>query len=118
MSLVFYVVIAVALGVAGAVQVLLNSSLNRSADLPLTALVVNMVAAGTALVVYLVFSRQSLTVLRDAEWFSFLGGVLGMIIVVGSAFLIPRLGITTASSIIIVSQLSFALVADHVMTNL
>ena len=113
MTLVFYIFIAVAVGIAGGSQVLVNSNLNKTADLPLTALVVNIVAGATILAVYLMFSRQSFSVLRNADWYSFLGGVLGVIIVMGSTFLIPRLGITVASSIIIVSQLSFAMVADH-----
>ena len=113
MALAVYVLIAVAVGVAGGMQVLVNANLNKTADLPLTGLVVNMVAGVTMLAVYLLFSRQSFTVLRDADWYAYLGGVLGVIIVLGSTFLIPKLGLTVASSIIIVSQLSFALVADH-----
>ncbi|MFA5880717.1 MAG: DMT family transporter [Eubacteriales bacterium] len=113
MALVFYIIIAAVVGIAGGSQVLVNSNLNKTADLPLTALVVNIVAGVTILAVYLVFSRQSFSVLRNADWYAFLGGVLGVIIVMGSTFLIPRLGITAASSIIIVSQLTFAMVADH-----
>ena len=113
MTLVFYIFIAVAVGIAGGSQVLVNSNLNKTADLPLTTLVVNIVAGVTILTVYLIFSRQSFNVLRNADWYSFLGGVMGVIIVMGSTFLIPKLGITVASSIIIVSQLSFAMVADH-----
>ncbi len=113
MSLMFYVIVAVAVGIAGALQVLVNSSLNRSAGLPLTTLVVNVTATVTILVIYLVFSRESPAVLKNADWYSYLGGVLGVIIVMGSTYLIPKLGITSASSIIIVTQLFFAMVADH-----
>lgn len=113
MTLAFFVLIAVIVGVSGGLQVLVNSSLNRSADLLLTTLVVNLVAAVTALIIYLTVSRQSIVVLKEADWYAFLGGILGVIIVMGSTFLIPRLGITVTSSIIIVSQLTFAMVADH-----
>lgn len=113
MALTFYILIAVAVGIAGGMQVLVNSSLNRSAGLPLTTLVVNLVAAVTILAIYLIFSRQSFSVLRNADWYAFTGGILGVIIVMGSTFLIPRLGLTITSSIVIVSQLSFAMIADH-----
>lgn len=111
--LLFYVLIAVAVGVAGGAQGLVNSNLNKSADLPLTTLVVNIVATIAVIIIYLIFSRQSFTVLKEAEWFSYLGGLLGMVVVMGSTFLVPKLGITAASSIVIVSQLTFAVIADH-----
>jgi len=113
LTLVFFIAIAAAVGVAGGLQVLVNSSLNRSADLPLTTLVVNLVATVTVLIIYFIFSRQSFAVLKNADWYAFLGGVLGVIVVMGSTYLIPKLGITITSSIIIVSQLSFAMIADN-----
>lgn len=108
-----YIVIAVAVGVAGGMQVLVNSNLNKSADLPLTTLVVNMVAAIAVLSIYLIFSRQSFAVLKNADWYAFLGGLLGVIIVMGSTFVVAKMGVTLTSSIIIVSQLCFAMIADH-----
>jgi transporter family-2 protein len=82
-------------------------------DLPLTTLVVNLVAVGSVLLIYLIFSRQSFALLKNANWYSLLGGILGVIIVMGSTYLIPKLGLSVTSSIIIVSQLSFAMAADH-----
>lgn len=113
MTLVLYISIAVAVGLAGGLQGLVNSNLNKSADLPLTTLVVNIVAAIAVMAIYLLFSRQSFAVLKNADWWAFLGGLLGVIVVMGSTFLIPKLGITITSSIIIVSQLCFAMIADH-----
>lgn len=113
MALVFYILIAVTVGISGGAQVLVNSNLNRTADLTLTTLVVNLTATAGAIIIYLAVSRQSFGVLKNADWYAFLGGILGLIIVMGSTFLIPKLGITMASSVIIVSQLSFAMVADH-----
>ncbi len=113
MTLAFYILIAVAVGIAGGTQVLVNSNLNKSADLPLTTLVVNMVAGVTILIIYLIFSRQSFTVLKNADWYAFLGGILGVAIVMGSTFLVPKLGLTIISGIAIASQLCFALAADH-----
>ncbi len=113
MSLAFYIFLAAVVGIAGGAQVLVNSNLNKSADLPLTTLVVNIIAGVTILIIYLIFSRQSFSVLKNADWYAYLGGLFGVIIVMGSTFLIPKIGITVTSSIIIVSQLSFAMVADH-----
>ncbi len=111
--LLFYIAIAIAVGVSGGLQVLVNSNLNKSADLPLTTLVVNMVASLAVLTIYLIFSRQSFTVLKNADWYAFMGGLLGVIIVMGSTFVVTKMGITLTSSIIIVSQLCFAMIADH-----
>ncbi len=109
----FYVLIAVAVGTAASTQVILNSNLNKTAHLSLTVLVVNTVAMLSSLVIYLLFSRQSFAVLRDADWYAFLGGFLGLVIVMGSTFLIPKLGVSLTTGIIIVAQLSFAMIADH-----
>lgn len=113
MSLVLFIGLAVVVGLAGGLQVLVNSNLNKTVDLPLTTLVVNVVAAAAVLTIYLIFSRQSPAVLKNANWYAFIGGLLGVIIVMGSTFLIPKLGLSITSSIIIVSQLTFAMVADH-----
>lgn len=113
MSIYHYILIAASVGVAVGLQAVINSNLNKVADLTLTTLVVNIVALLVVLPVYLIFSRQSLSVLKEADTYSLVGGVLGVFIVMGSTFLIPRLGVTIASSIIIVSQLAFAMLVDH-----
>lgn len=113
MALVLFIGLAVVVGISGGLQVLVNSNLNKTADLPLTTLVVNVVASAAVLIIYFIFSRQSFTVLKNADWYSFLGGLLGVIIVMGSTYLIQKLGLSVTSSIIIVSQLTFAMAADH-----
>lgn len=113
MTIALYITIAIAVGLAGGLQGLVNSNLNKSADLPLTTLVVNIVAAIAVMAIYLLFSRQSFAVLKNADWWAFIGGLLGVVVVMGSTFLVPKLGITITSSIIIVSQLCFAMIADH-----
>ncbi len=113
MSLALFIGLAVVVGIAGGLQVLVNSNLNKTVDLPLTTLVVNAVAAAAVLAIYLIFSRQSFALLKNANWYSFLGGLFGVIIVMGSTYLIPKLGLSATSSIIIVSQLTFAMAADH-----
>lgn len=113
LSLALFIGLAAVVGLASGLQVLVNSNLNRAADLPLTTLVVNVVAAAAVLIIYLIFSRQSPAVLKNANWYAFVGGLLGVIIVMGSTFLIPKLGLSVTSGIIIVSQLTFAMLADH-----
>ncbi|WP_418790434.1 DMT family transporter [Phosphitispora sp. TUW77] len=113
MALIFYILIAAGVGAASSIQVILNSNLNRTVNLPLTVLVVNTIAMISSLVIYIVFSRQSFTVLKDANWYAFLGGVLGLVIVMGSTFLIPKLGVSITIGVIIVGQLTFAMIADH-----
>ncbi len=113
MNLAFYVLVAVAVGIAGGLQAVVNSQLNKNVDLFLTTLVVNLVATITALVLYLMFSRADLDQLRQVEGWRLLGGILGVIVVMGSTFLIPKVGVAIASSIFIVSQLAFAMIADN-----
>lgn len=50
---------------------------------------------------------------RAAPWYTLLGGVLGVMIVGGYAFVIPRIGLAPAITIAVASQLIFSAILSH-----
>jgi transporter family-2 protein len=57
--------------------------------------------------------RGSLARLGEAPWFTNLGGVLGVIIVLTVVLSMQRLGVATATTAILVGQLLAAAAIDH-----
>lgn len=48
-----------------------------------------------------------------SEWYLYLGGVLGVVILATPIFLIPRIGATSMLTALVVGQLFLALIIDH-----
>ncbi|HUX22388.1 MAG TPA: DMT family transporter, partial [Spirochaetia bacterium] len=47
------------------------------------------------------------------QWYLYLGGVLGLVIVAAPVFLVPRIGATATVTAIVIGQLTMAVVADQ-----
>ncbi|MEW6661794.1 MAG: DMT family transporter [Bacillota bacterium] len=108
-------VIALFSGVAMAVQGGINSGLSKIIGLLEATLFVHVSA--TLLVVVLLFVLQmghgDLAKLTQAPWYLYLGGVLGVLITYGVIASIPKVGVTLATTAIIVGQVSTAMLIDH-----
>ncbi len=50
---------------------------------------------------------------QNAPWYSFTAGALGLIIVGTIGYTVPRLGLTTALTVLVASQLVVAVMLDH-----
>jgi transporter family-2 protein len=48
-----------------------------------------------------------------SEWYLYLGGILGVVILATPIFLIPRIGVTSTLMGLVIGQLVLALVFDH-----
>jgi transporter family-2 protein len=108
-------VIALFAGVAMAVQGGINSALSKIIGLLEATLFVHVSA--TLLVVVMLFVLQmgdgNLAKLIQAPWYLYLGGLLGVLITYGVMASIPKVGVTLATTAIIVGQVSTAMVIDH-----
>ena len=108
-------VLAVAAGLAGSIQVALQSRLGERIG------VLEAVAFGTALtallaVVILVLARQSLGGFRDAfhqPWWMLLGGLMGGLIVFTVTYAGPRIGVAATVGILIAGQLVMGAAIDR-----
>ncbi len=107
--------IAAGSGMTMAFQGTLNASLSKVLGLLETAFVVHVV--GLVLVSLLLFvfrlGHLKMELLGQAPLYSYLGGVMGVIIVYGVMKSIPKVGVAPATTAIILGQVFTAAVIDH-----
>lgn len=107
--------LALASGVFMAVQGSLNAALSKVIGLLETTFVVHL--TGTIILFILLFifrmGKGSLPALTQAPWYSYFGGVLGVMIIYLVAASIPKAGVSSATTAIIVGQVLTAMAIDH-----
>lgn len=108
-------IIAAAAGATMAVQGALNSLLSKSAGLVPAVVVVQALALVTALLVLLLLPGESLRVaaLARAPWYTYIGGILGVVITLTVMQSISRVGVYRATTAIIAAQILTAVLIDH-----
>jgi transporter family-2 protein len=114
-SVLFALIIAAVAGIAMAVQGSLNAVLSKFIGLAETTFVVHLI--GTLIVVGALFifriSSENLTHWKEAPWYVYLGGALGVLIIFVVAFALPRAGVAKATTAIIIGQVTMAMLIDH-----
>lgn len=102
-------------GVAMAVQGSINSALGKVIGLWESTFVVHLV--GLLLVSLLLFICKlgdgCLTDIQKAPWYSYLGGILGVLIIYSVVLSIPKVGVAPATTAIILGQVFTAGLIDH-----
>lgn len=110
-----FLIIALFSGAAMAVQGTFNSVLSRITGLLGAGFIVHL--TGTLVIFLLLFvfhtGQGNLPAAATAPWYTLLGGVLNVLIIYGVALAISRIGVANATTAIIVGQVLFALVIDH-----
>lgn len=109
--------IAIAAGAAASVQLGVNGLMRGALGSPLLAAMVNNTVGVLGLVVLVAATRTPLptaTAVANVPWFGWLAGLLGMVYVVSSSLLVPRLGVSTTFVLILLGQLGAALALDVV----
>ncbi|GGB24495.1 hypothetical protein GCM10011380_12560 [Sphingomonas metalli] len=101
-------------GIGLAVQPPTNALLAKaSGSVLLAALVSFVVGTGVLAILYLAIDRTPPAALKGAPTAAWLGGFYGAGFVAAMAYGAPRLGLATALTIAIASQLAAALALDH-----
>lgn len=111
----FALIIAAVAGMAMAIQGSLNAALGKIIGTLETTLVVHLIGiavVGSALYPFRL-GTGNLTLLKEAPWYMYLGGALGVLIIFGVAMSIPYAGVANATTAIIVGQLVTALIIDQ-----
>lgn len=112
-SEVFYLLLALVSGVFMAVQGSLNAALSKGVGLREATFVVQLTGLILMACVWLALrERQMPLVWSQVPWYAYLGGVLGVAIVYLVAASIPTVGVTAATTAIIVGQVSTAFLID------
>lgn len=112
---VLALMVAAAAGIAMAVQGSLNAVLSKSVGLLETTFIVHLLGTVVVLLAFFVFrlGAGDLSMWKEAPWYTYLGGGLGVMIVFTVAFALPRAGVANATTAIIVGQVTMAMVIDH-----
>ncbi len=106
--------LAAVAGLAMAVQGSLNAALNKVIGLFPATLVVHIIGTVlTAAAVVFGLGHANWAKIATVPWYAYLGGVLNVLIIAGVAAVIPRLGVASATTAIIVGQVLTALCIDH-----
>jgi transporter family-2 protein len=110
----FSLILAAMAGLAMAVQGSLNAALNKITGLFPATLIVHVIGTAiTAVVVLFELEGDSLSKVFSAPWYTYLGGILNVLIIAGVAMVIPRLGVASATTAVIVGQVLTALCIDQ-----
>jgi bacterial/archaeal transporter family-2 protein len=104
--------------IAGAmitIQSVLNSALGKKTGNLGSVLILTLVSISLLLLLILLFPNTAS--LRNipgrSEWYLYIGGVLGVVILAAPIFLIPKIGTTSTLTALVVGQLLLALLLDH-----
>lgn len=107
--------IAALSGIAMAIQGTVNSALGKVVGLWESTFIVHL--TGLLLVATLLFicrvGNGSLTEYFRAPWYSYIGGVLGVLIIYSVVLSIPKVGVAPATTAIILGQVFTAGLVDH-----
>ena len=106
---------ALASGIAMALQGSLNSALAKVIGLLEATFIVH--ASAAVLLIIMVFilriGHGDFSVYDHAPWYLYVGGAIGIAITVGVVASIPKLGVATATTAIIVGQVATACLVDQ-----
>ena len=97
------------------IQSVLNSVLGKRIENFGAVLVLTVVSISVLLVLILLFpTTANLRKMPGlSEWYLYLGGVLGIVILAAPIFLIPKIGATSTLTAFVMGQLVLALLIDH-----
>lgn len=114
--LYFYILLAIAAGIALSVQIGINNSLRFNLNSPLLAAFFSFFIGTVGLLTYAIATRapwpSMQTLIKVPAW-GWLGGVLGAYYILTSILVAPKLGSASLISLIVTSQLCMALILDH-----
>jgi len=107
--------IGVAAGGTIAVQSIINAALSKRTGTLGSTLIVTLVSIAFVSLLILILPNEanSRNLPGPSEWHLYLGGILGILIVLAPILLVPRIGATATLTAIVVGQLVTALVIDQ-----
>lgn len=110
---VLFVLMAVAAGMAVALQASTNAGLSKSATLGPALIMNTLVVLAGAVGLWLALGAKTTFFPAGTAWTLYLGGIYGFIIISATAVVFPKLGAAWAVALIVLGQSMAALVIDH-----
>jgi transporter family-2 protein len=112
-ALSFVVVVGLVGGVAVAVQAAFAGMITEQLGVLENALIVFGGGFLVALILILVNQGGKIKGWQTLPWYVFLAGPLGIVIITSIGFAIPRIGLASTLTLIVVSQLIIGVALDH-----
>ena len=110
---IVYAGLALAAGVAAAMQAATNSGLARFAGLGPTLVVNTVTVLLGAIGLWVAMGARPTFFPADAPWSLYLGGLFGFVIIASLTVVFPRIGAAYAVALMVGGQCIAALVVDH-----
>ena len=108
------IVLAAISGAAMALQGTLNSQLSQKTSLLSSTLVVHIIGTVVALTAVLIWKAPIFQhKWTEVPWYLYLGGVLSVVIIALVALSISKIGVSNATTAIIIGQVGLAVIIDH-----
>lgn len=112
-DLLFAVILAVVAGMSVSLQTPLSSILNQRLGQLESVFIVHLGGTVVAGVILLLVGGGNLRAWREAPWYTYLAGVLGLIVIASLNIAILRLGSAATISVMVTSQLVIGALLDH-----
>jgi transporter family-2 protein len=98
-----------------ALQAPTNAMLARGVGSPVNAALVSFVVGsiGLAVVAAALQARPEAAAVRTLPWWAWIGGLYGAVLVAGTAYAAPRIGVTSALTLVVGGQFVMAVALDH-----
>jgi transporter family-2 protein len=110
---ILFAALAIAAGVAAAMQAATNSGLARSAGLGAALVVNTVIVLIGAIGLWAAMGARPTFFPAGASWTLYLGGIFGFVIIASLAFVLPKIGAAYAVALMVGGQCVAALVVDH-----
>lgn len=109
------IIITLVMGSILPIQAALNGKLMRTFGHPVIGATISFLTGTIALFIYAFSVRASFQVslIKETQWYHWIGGLIGAIYVTGIIMIIPRLGAALAFSLIVAGQLMMSVIMDH-----
>jgi len=97
------------------IQAALNGKLMRTFGHPIIGATISFLTGTIVLFIYAFAVRANFQVslVKETQWYHWVGGIIGAIYVTGIIMIIPRLGAALAFSLIVAGQLMMSVLMDH-----
>lgn len=115
-QLLFFIPLALGIGVAMAFQTAINTQLREYLNSPIQAAFLSFLT-GTIILAIMVFfqsaPKPSFDSITHIPWYLWLGGLLGVYAISVSIYAAPKLSLLTLSGLIIFGQILMSMIVDH-----
>lgn len=110
------VMLAIICGAIFPIQAGLNNRLTKNTLNPIITTFFSVMIGFLTILLYVLITKQkfpTIAKLTEVSWYVWFAGTLGTVYVASIIFLVPRLGLAFAFSLIVAGQLAMSLLLDH-----